>query len=488
MRSETGYTLYCLTGPKSGTVVNLGTGSLGIGRGRVGESEEWLHVPDEQLNRHHADLEWLPKKSAFLFRNRSKTERARINKKLVIGELELPETTHLALGASQFILHKKCRVDKGIPVKLERDREFSVQLLPGGFSEHLRKNKENKVGLNLSLHWSPRWASFVATGEENSKLRISRADGAERVLFPFKKPVALEVGDILVADFCRYEFNYAATNMVSSANLHQFRNPKGLIPGYVRLNKIGQGASSEVYLMLEPEGRKVAVKFLRPHLQRDPEAREQFEREGQTALSFTHECLLDVIHVGTNDAQEKFMVSEYMSEGSLQDVLEENQSLEFPEVRDVSLDVASGLAYLHRKRVVHRDVKPSNIFRNGSRTVLGDFGIVKGVEVEQSEVAGYTRGTPGYMAPEHFRGSTGPHSDQYALGVVLVELLTGQRMFGDDDPMKLAHLSAEERLKPLESLPGDLPENAAEAIQKMLKSDPDDRFADVLTAVHRFAS
>ena len=206
MSFETGYMLYCLTGPKSGTVVNLFKGRLGIGRGRVGESESWLHVPDEKLHRHHADLEWIPEKRSFLFRNRSKNARARVNKQLVYGELELPETSHLALGASQFILQKKHRTSKPVLSKSDRDRDYSIQLLPGGFSEHLRKDQQNQVGLNLALVWSPQWSSFVAVGKPRGNQKISRIDGSDRSEFPFHRPVALEVGDILSADFCRYEF------------------------------------------------------------------------------------------------------------------------------------------------------------------------------------------------------------------------------------------------------------------------------------------
>jgi len=161
--------------------------------------------------------------------------------------------------------------------------------------------------------------------------------------------------------------------------------------------------------------------------------------------------------------------------------------LPYPEVKDICLDLASGLAYLHKRKVVHRDVKPSNIFRHGERTVLGDFGIVKGLDRGSAESTGFTVGTPGYMAPEHFRGRTEPRSDQYALGVVLVECLTGRPMFETDDPMALAHMSDEERAKPLELLPGELPENARSAILRMLSYLPEERYGDVLEAAGEFS-
>ena len=327
---------------------------------------------------------------------------------------------------------------------------------------------------------------FVARAKGQSRLTVSRKQGEERADFPFRKPVALEVGDVLIADFCRYEFLFAEPTL-SPRDLRKFRSPRGLIPGYLRLEKLGQGNSSEVFLMLDPEGRKVAVKFLLPHLQHDTEARASFEREGQTALSFRHECLLDVLQVGTNDAQEKFMISEYMSEGSVRDTLARDGSLPYPEVKDICLDLASGLAYLHKRKVVHRDVKPSNIFRHGERTVLGDFGIVKGLDRGSAESTGFTVGTPGYMAPEHFRGRTEPRSDQYALGVVLVECLTGRPMFDTEDPMALAHMDDEERAKPLDLLPGDLPANARSAISRMLSYSPDERYGDVLEAAREFS-
>lgn len=338
----------------------------------------------------------------------------------------------------------------------------------------------------MVLLWEPRWGVFVARAKGHHRLTISRKQGEKRAEFPFRKPVALEVGDILVADFCRYEFLFAEATF-STKDLRRFRSPRGLIPGYLRLEKLGQGNSSEVFLMLDPDGRKVAVKFLLPHLQHDVEARASFEREGQTALSFRHDCLLDVLQVGTNDAQEKFMISEYMSEGSLRDSLGRDGQMTYPEVKDVCLDLASGLAYLHKKKVVHRDVKPSNIFRQGGRTVLGDFGIVKGVDKGSVESTGFTVGTPGYMAPEHFRGRTEPRSDQYALGVVLVECLTGRLMFDTDDPMRLAHMSEEERSLPFQSLPGELPEEARSALSRMLSFKPENRFDEVLEAAREFS-
>lgn len=483
---DSGYTLYCVTGPRSGAVVDLPTQGLGIGRSHKGSSAMWLHVPDQELSPHHADLEWLEEKKVFKFRHRDKSNLSRINRQLISGEIELPPTTHLGLGTSQFILHKRRRATKPQAEKSERDRDYGVQLLPGGYRESLDKAKENQVGLNIDLVWEPRWGCFVARARGKQRIKILR--GKEQGEgFPFLKPVALEVGDVLLADFCRYEFVQLAQGR-STQGQRRFRNPKGLIPGYLRLEKLGQGMSSEVYLMLDPDGRKVAVKFLLPHLQHDEEARESFEREGQAALSFRHECLLDVLHVGTNDAQEKYMISEYMSEGSLRRTLEKERVLPYPEVEDICLDVASGLAYLHHRKVVHRDVKPPNIFRNGRRCVLGDFGIVKGLSVGTDESSGFTVGTPRYMAPEHFRGRTEPRSDQYALGVVLFECLTGRPLLESDDPMKLAHLSPQERQQPLTCLPGDLPEVARGALEKMLRADPEERFPDILSAAREFAS
>ncbi len=483
---DSGYTLYCVAGPKSGTVVNLPVEGLGIGRGRSGGQSPWFHVPDQELSPHHADLEWMAEKRTFRFRNRARTNLSRINRQLISGEMELPETSHLGLGSSQFILHKKSRSKKPPSERDERTSEYCVQLLPGGYLEQLSKQDENAVGLNLVLVWEPRWGAFVARANGQSRLTVSRKQGERRADFPFRKPVALEVGDVLVADFCRYEFLFAEPTL-STSDLRKFRSPRGLIPGYLRLEKLGQGNSSEVFLMLDPEGRKVAVKFLLPHLQHDIEARASFEREGQTALSFRHECLLDVLQVGTNDAQEKFMISEYMSEGSVRDTLARDGRLPYPEVRDICLDLASGLAYLHKRKVVHRDVKPSNIFRHGERTVLGDFGIVKGLDRGSAESTGFTVGTPGYMAPEHFRGRTEPRSDQYALGVVLVECLTGRPMFDTDDPMVLAHMTDEERAKPLESLPGDLPQDVRSAVLRMLNYLPEERFDDVMEAAREFS-
>ena len=468
-------------------VVSLPTQGLGIGRGRSGGGVPWLHVPDKELSPHHADLDWMAEKQVFRFRHRAPTNLSRINRQLISGELDLPETSHLGLGSSQFILHKRA-ASKKPPAKInEEDCDYCVQLLPGGYKERLDKQQETPVGLNLALHWEPRWSSFVARASGLSQIKISRKQGEQRTDFPFRKPVALEVGDVLFTDFCRYEFLFAEPAIVSKG-LRRFRSPKGLIPGYLRLQKLGQGNSSEVFLMLDPDGRKVAVKFLLPHLQHDREARASFEREGQTALSFRHDRLLDVLQVGTNDAQEKYMISEYMSEGSLRDLLEKGETMSYPQVKDTCLDLASGLAYLHKRKMVHRDVKPSNIFRHGERTVLGDFGIVKGVDLGSAQTTGFTVGTPGYMAPEHFRGRTEPRSDQYALAVVLVECLTNRPMFEVDEPIKLAHMTELERRKPLEALPHDLPQGARDALYRMLSHEPEQRFDDVLSAAREFAS
>lgn len=489
--TDSGYSLYWVVGPGAGSVFDLATDTLSIGRLEYEREERgWIRIPDRTVSRHHADLVWLEEQNLFQYRHKSQTNPSRIDGQIVTQDVLLQNNSQLAIGASQFLLQRRWARTSTPPhpVKKQTDEgtEYFIQLLPGGYCETLSKEEENRLGLDVSIYWEPRYQCFLASDEAGSRPAITRKLGPNTSQnFPFRKPTALEVGDILTVDFCQYLFSQRPSQSKGSS-VNSLRTPKSLIPGYRRLKKLGQGSSSEVFLMLDPEGNKVAAKFLLPHLVRNPEARASFEREGQIALSLNHPCLIDVIHVGTNDAQEKYIVSEYLEQGTLRDYLKRHSRLSYKEVVGLAMDLASGLSFLHQRGLVHRDVKPSNIFLRGQRTVLADFGIVKGVDLDTARTTGYTVGTPHYMAPEHFRGFTEPRSDQYALGIVLVELLSGRRVFEASDHLSLAHLHVH-HAPDLEEILPDTPPSVLAALQKMLAKTPEERFDDALTAARSFA-
>jgi serine/threonine-protein kinase len=180
------------------------------------------------------------------------------------------------------------------------------------------------------------------------------------------------------------------------------------------------------------------------------------------------------------------MMSEYLPDGTLEDRLKEGRGLSFREILGIAHDVGLALDYLHAKNLVHRDVKPSNIFFRGSQAVLADFGIVKGADLATATQSGFTSGTPHYMSPEQFRGYTEPRSDQYALGVMLYELMSGCKLFNAPEPIALAYMHVHEKPAPLAPLCPRIPPQAAKAVEKMLSKKPEDRFTTLAEAWTHF--
>jgi serine/threonine-protein kinase len=202
-----------------------------------------------------------------------------------------------------------------------------------------------------------------------------------------------------------------------------------VIAGRYRLEKLlGAGASGRVFLATdEVAGRPVALKMFFASGARGGAAYERFVREARLASTLRHPSLVEVYDVSV---ERGFLAMEYLPGGSLAHRLSGGERLQPPQIRRMALDIISGLEAAHHRGVVHRDVKPANIFFDARGTAkLGDFGVAHLVDLGQTQTGGLI-GTLAYMSPEQITGAPiSIAADLYALGVTLFEAVTGRLPF-----------------------------------------------------------
>jgi eukaryotic-like serine/threonine-protein kinase len=202
-----------------------------------------------------------------------------------------------------------------------------------------------------------------------------------------------------------------------------------VIANRYRLDRLlGAGASGRVFLAAdEVAGRQVAVKMFFAAGSRGGPAYERFVREARLASTLRHPSIVEVYDVSV---ERGFLVMEYLPGGSLAQRLAVSERLAVVAVRRMALDLIAGLEAAHHRGVVHRDVKPANVFFDARGTAkLGDFGVAHLVDLGQTQTGGLI-GTLAYMSPEQITGAPiSIAADLYALGVTLFEALTGRLPF-----------------------------------------------------------
>jgi len=253
-----------------------------------------------------------------------------------------------------------------------------------------------------------------------------------------------------------------------------------LTPRYVLKSKLGVGGRGAVFGAMDLElDELVAIKVIHPTGVTEQSVA-QFRQELKLARKLTHPNIIRLHDLGEAEGLH-FITMEYLDGRDLDAVLQEAKGgVDVDFVLDVSSQVCDGLAAAHDLGVIHRDIKPSNVMLLGDGTVkLLDFGIAKLMAVEGMTRTGLAYGTPLYMSPEQIRGSRDldHRSDLYSLGCLMFTLLCGRVPFEAEEAFELlmAHVSRPPP-RPSELRP-DLPPGLEPIVLKLLRKEPDERFA-----------
>ncbi|MCG8587503.1 MAG: serine/threonine protein kinase [Pirellulales bacterium] len=240
------------------------------------------------------------------------------------------------------------------------------------------------------------------------------------------------------------------------------------IDGYTIKRGVGRGGFGEVYYATSDGGKEVALKLVRRNL--------EIELRGASqCLNLKHPNLVGLYDIKSDPDGDSWLIMEYVADESLAEAIDRHpDGMPIKDVLYWFHGVAAGVAYLHDHGVVHRDLKPGNIFSDQSIVKVGDYGLSKFISVSRRSGQTESVGTVHYMAPEVGNGRYGKEIDVYALGIILYEMLTGRVPFEGESvgEILMKHLTADPDLR-------DVAEPFRSVIARALTKDPDARLKTV---------
>ena len=256
-------------------------------------------------------------------------------------------------------------------------------------------------------------------------------------------------------------------------------------PNYQVVRLLGSGQTSYVYRAKHPQKGEVALKLPRPELHAQPVLRRMFENEVQFTLNLKHPNIVGSLD-GHPTGEKAFLALELCSGGTLDQRLLERGQLPLDLAYKLIIDVAKGLEHAHTRQILHRDVKPANVFLvSEDKAKLGDFG----TGLYLTETSSERVGTAFYMAPEIFQGHDATvQSDVYSLGILAYEVISSERPFTGNtqqERLMMAHLSG--LPKNLRHHRPELSGTVNSVIKTAMSRDENKRFRTVRDFIHAFS-
>ena len=248
---------------------------------------------------------------------------------------------------------------------------------------------------------------------------------------------------------------------------------------YRVLERVGKGGMGVLYRGFDPVlNREVAIKLMHTDFSGDTtQMRARFFREARAAATLQHRNIVTIFEFA-EESNIPYIVMEFLKGTPLGARMRQQPPLTLDDKMNVVAQLCDGLSYAHEQGVVHRDVKPDNVFllEDGSVKLL-DFGIAKLTSSRLTQ-PGDVLGSASYMSPEQVGGSESVdgRADVFSTGVVLYELLSGRKPFEGDSPTAVMVKILKEEPTPIESVTTDLPPEVVAIVMRALKKDPAERF------------